>query len=287
MTKKGIVALSSLIALISIGTGWLLSILVHKAPVNHTMVLYGNVDVRQVDLGFRVFGRIDAMPFEEGDFISQGALMASIEEEPYADQVREAKANVCAIQLALDNAEQIYKRRCDLIEEGGVSKEDYENALTAKNVYQEKLKQAIAALGVAETNFRDTKIFCPTDGTILTRVREPGAMVLQGEPVYTLSVLSPVWVRAYIPEPLLGSVCLGMEAEILTDTKDAPVYRGKVGFISPVAEFTPKTVETTQLRTDLVYRVRIYADNPDWRLKQGMPVTVKLIHAAKQNSCSH
>jgi HlyD family secretion protein len=67
-----------------------------------------------------------------------------------------------------------------------------------------------------------------------------------------------------------------MEAEVYTDTYRGKVYKGKVGFISPVAEFTPKTVETTELRTDLVYRVRIYVDNPDQGLRQGMPVTVEL-----------
>jgi HlyD family secretion protein len=97
-----------------------------------------------------------------------------------------------------------------------------------------------------------------------------------GDPVYTLSILSPVWVRAYVSEPELGLIYPGMAAEVYTDTHGGPVYTGHIGFISPVAEFTPKTVETTKLRTDLVYRLRVYADNPDQGLRQGMPVTVKL-----------
>ena len=74
----------------------------------------------------------------------------------------------------------------------------------------------------------------------------------------------------------MGVVYPGMPAEIHTDTNDGHVYPGQVGFISPIAEFTPKSVETTQLRTDLVYRIRVYAQNPDQGLRQGMPVTVKL-----------
>ncbi|MBS0624562.1 MAG: efflux RND transporter periplasmic adaptor subunit [Verrucomicrobia bacterium] len=240
------------------------------------ITLYGNVDVRQVDIGFRVYGRVDSMPFEEGDFVPKGALMASIDPQPYADQVIKAEAALKASQFSLENAEQIFKRRQELVEIGGVSEEDYENALTARDVDLEKLKEAAASLGVAQTDLNNTKAYCPADGTILTRVREPGTVVLQGEPVYTLSLLSPVWIRAYVPEPLLGVIYPGMEAEVHTDTKNGKVYKGTIGFISPVAEFTPKTVETTQLRTDLVYRIRIYADNPDWCLKQGMPVTVKL-----------
>ncbi len=248
-----------------------------------TVTLYGNVDVRQVDIGFRVFGRVAAMPFEEGDFVSKGSCMASLEENPYADQLREALAAAKAVRFSLENAKTIYQRRKALIAEGGVSQEEYDNALSAKNVLQEELKQARAALGVAAVNYCDTRAYCPADGTILTRIREPGTVVLQGEPVYTLSVISPVWIRAYVPERLLGEIYPGMEGDILTDTRHGKVYRGKIGFISPVAEFTPKTVESTELRTDLVYRIRVYADNPDWGLKQGMPVTVKL-SLGKRNS---
>ena len=119
-----------------------------------------------------------------------------------------------------------------------------------------------------------------TDGIILTRIREPGTVVNPSDPVYTLSVISPVWIRAYVNEPELSMIYYGMPAEIYTDTQEGadagPIYTGQVGFISPVAEFTPKTVETTKLRTDLVYRIRVYADNPDQYLKQGMPVTVKV-----------
>jgi len=111
---------------------------------------------------------------------------------------------------------------------------------------------------------------------VLTRIKEPGSTVKMADPVYTFSVISPVWVRAYVNEPQLGLVTFGMEAEIFTDTKSGKTYKGKVGFISPVAEFTPKTVQTLDLRTDLVYRLRIYVDDPDELLKQGMPVTVKL-----------
>ena len=242
-----------------------------------SLTLYGNVDVRQVNLGFRADGRVITMPFEEGDLVLKGALMGYIDKQPYLDEVRQAEANVEAVQLSLVNAERILKRREEVVGLGAVSDEDYQNALSSRDVYQANLKQAQAALGVAVTNLADTELFCPNDGTILTRIREPGTIVRQADPIYTLSLLSPVWVRAYVAEPALGLIYPGMPAEVFTDTKGGPVYKGQIGFISPVAEFTPKTVETTQLRTDLVYRLRVVIDNPDWGLRQGMPVTVKLL----------
>jgi len=248
-----------------------------RARENHThLTLYGNVDIRQVDISFRVSGKVDQLYFEEGDFVRQGTLMAILEKTPYDDQVRQAAANLEAVKSNLKNAEILLKRRKELIVVGGVSQEDLDNAQSNRDQLQADLYAAEATLSVARDNFDYIKTYCPTDGTILSRIREPGTVVNPSEPVYTLSVASPVWIRAFVDEPHLGQVYFGMEAEIYTDTKGGPVYTGKVGFISPMAEFTPKTVQSTELRTDLVYRLRIYVDNPDQGLKQGMPVTVKL-----------
>jgi HlyD family secretion protein len=109
---------------------------------------------------------------------------------------------------------------------------------------------------------------------VLTRAVEPGAIVAAGNPVYTLSLESPVWVRTYIDEPDLGNVHPGMKAVVVTDSGGR--YEGHVGFISPEAEFTPKSVQTTDLRTALVYRLRVVVDAPDTGLRRGMPVTVRI-----------
>lgn len=241
------------------------------------LTLYGNIDVRQVDLGFRVAGRVEKMFFEEGDLVPEGMLMGYLEKQPYYDQVLEAEARIESAKASFLNSEKVLKRRLELVSDGGVSSEDYQNAISSSEVYAANLKEAEAALGVAKKNLSDSEVYAPINGTILTRVREPGSVVNPSDPIYTLSILSPVWVRAFVPGPSLGLIFPGMPAEIHTDTPGGKVYSGQIGFISPVAEFTPKTVETTQLRTDLVYRLRIIADNPDEGLRQGMPVTVKLL----------
>lgn len=255
------------------------------------LTLYGNVDVRQVDISFRVDGRVETMPFEEGDFVAKGTLMGTLEEEPYGDKVEETEATIESLRSQLTNANEILKRRDELVGDGGVSQEDHDNALYARDVYLANLKEAEASFRVALKNLNDTRVFSPSDGVILTRIREPGSVVKEGEPIYTLSLNSPIWVRAFVSEENLGNIFPGMQADVYTDTKGSLSYQGHIGFISPVAEFTPKTVETIQLRTDLVYRLRVIVDNPDWRLKQGMPVTVKL-HPNKRgangcHSCAH
>ena len=247
----------------------------HEKP-SPDLILYGNVDVRQVDIGFRVSGEVSELLFEEGDYVTKGTLLARLDQSPYDDQVREAQSRLDAIQFDLANASDILHRRLELVKVGAVSQENLDNAQTNFDKLSANLLEAEAALRVAKDNFSYTEAFAPTDGIILTRIREPGTVVNPANPVYTLSVSSPVWIRAFVDEPDLGRVYPGMTAEVYTDVIGGKVYTGKVGFISPVAEFTPKTVESTRLRTDLVYRIRVYADNPDRHLVQGMPVTVKL-----------
>ena len=253
-----------------------------KKHISNDIILYGNVDVRQVDLSFRIPGLVKEIYFEEGDLVQPGDLVAILDTQPYFDQVGLEEASVESMRASLHNAEILLKRRKELISDGSVSQEDLDNALSNKTVLEATLKNAEAALSIAKINLEFTRIFAPVEGTILSRIREPGTVVNPTDPVYSLSVLSPVWVRAFVTEPYLGDVYPGMSAEIYTDTPNGKFYTGRVGFISPVAEFTPKTVETTQLRTDLVYRLRIYAENPDKGLRQGMPVTVKLLRPQKQ-----
>lgn len=248
----------------------------YPRPANGCLTLYGNVDVRQVDISFRVAGRVETLFFDEGDFVSKGAIMARLEKEPYSDKVDETLASIESYKASLQNAEEVYQRRSFLVADGAVSQEDYENALCNKETLAASLKEAEAAYRVAFKNLEDTVVRCPNDGVILTRIREPGSAVLETEPIFTLSLSDPIWVKAYISEKELGSIFPQMMADIFIDTPHMPVYKGHIGFISPVAEFTPKTVETLDLRTDLVYRLRIIVDNPDFGLKQGMPVTVKL-----------
>src|SRR3546814_2273344 len=143
-------------------------------------------------------------------------------------------------------------------------------------VARANLKAAEADLSMARTALEDTQLRAPSDGIILSRVRERGAITSPGDTVYVLSLTRPVWIRTYVPEALLGRIHPGMEVEVVSDSAPDRPYRGQIGFVSPVAEFTPKSVETPELRTDLVYRLRVIIGQADDGLRQGMPVTVRL-----------
>ncbi len=246
-----------------------------RANKDH-VTAYGNVDVRQVNIAFRVAGYLEKMLVEEGDWVHAGDLLAELDVQPYQDQMAEAEAQLAVTLTGVENANLLLARRKELIGIGGVSQEDLDDATARYAMLVAESQATNASLRVMQDNLSYTHVYAPHDGMIITRIREPGSVVNAGEPVYTLTLVSPVWVQAFVPEPDLGRIRYGMKAKITTDTPSAPVYEGVIGFISPVAEFTPKMVQTTDLRPDLVYRVRIRVDNQDQGLKQGMPVTVQI-----------
>lgn len=172
----------------------------------------------------------------------------------------EATATAAQAKAALASARETLK-----LAELGPRREDIDAA-------KAQLEAEKAALIQAERRLADAELIAPSVGTVLTRVREPGAIVGAGETVYAVTIVSPVWVRTYVSEPDLGRLRPGMKVKVVTDGGKA--YSGQVGFISPVAEFTPKTVETKELRTSLVYRIRIVIEGETEGLLQGMPVTV-------------
>jgi HlyD family secretion protein len=138
------------------------------------------------------------------------------------------------------------------------------------------LAQQTAVITQIERKLTDCNLIAPGSGIILTRSREVGAIVQPGETVFTLTLTSPVWVRTYVNEHDLGIVRPGLPAAVTTDTNPDRPNSGHIGFISPTAEFTPKTVEAREIRTSLVYRPRVVVDSDDGGRRQGMPVTVRL-----------
>lgn len=289
--------------------------------------LYGNIEIREVNLSFRVAGRLDQMLVEEGDTIQAGDPMARLETTPLQEAMDVASARLAEAQARLklletgsrpQEVEQaqatLYDARVALAEtktdlmrqqhlfaaktiaqarldkattayeqsKAGVIKAEQSLALVKEGFRSEDIEAADASvagakagLAQAKTQFKDALLAAPSNGVVISRLREPGAIVAIGEPVYTLSLTERLYVRAYVDEPNLGEVKPGRAVTIHTDSSEDPIS-GHIGFVSPRAEFTPKTVETPTLRTDLVYRLRIIVDETNDQLRQGMPVTIAL-----------
>ncbi len=218
------------------------------------------------------------------------------------EEIAAARARVDESLAALRDAEKTYRRANILAKTEYVPKQkrdDAEAALKAARARLDAARQQLAlavkgprkediaaararlassraALKLAAQELADTRLYAPANGVVQDRLLEPGDMAFPQTPVLTLALTNPLWVRAYVEEPDLGKIAPGIRAEVATDSFPGKKYRGWVGYISPTAEFTPKQVETAELRSKLVYQVRIYVCNPQNELRLGMPVTVNV-----------
>ena len=276
MKKRAIVAILILLIIAAA-----VCLLTKKKPNPDELTLYGNIEIRQVDLSFQVPGQISLRLKEEGDSVKKGELVALLDDRDYKSNLEKAAADVLKTSALSKDASSKYARQAPLCADSTVSKQECDTLLNTKNKTKADYDAAVAQKTFAKNQLDYTKIYAPDDGTITVRVQEPGATVNKGQVVYTIAKTKPVWIRAYVNESDLGNIKYGMKARVLTDSKDPKTgqnreYEGRIGYISPVAEFTPKTVESTDLRTDLVYRIRVYVDEIDDFLRQGMPTTIKI-----------
>jgi HlyD family secretion protein len=148
---------------------------------------------------------------------------------------------------------------------------------------KEDIDQAAAQLTAAEAQaalyhrqVAEAELVAPRDAVVRTRLVEPGDISAPARAAFTLALVSPKWVRAYVSETDLGHVKPGMAATVAVDAFPGKHFSGWVGFISPVAEFTPKTVETPELRSNLVYEIRVFVNDPGDDLRLGQPATVNV-----------
>lgn len=217
------------------------------------------------------------------------------------EEIAQAKATVNEAQANLNKVQDNYQRQSLLNKTHATPEATYIQAKLSYHQAQAALEKANAAYTLTTQGYRsediesqkatlyalqaqaqklqidinDTVLTAPVDGIILTRYKEPGSIASPGSPVLEMAKTDEFWVRAYVDESHLGDIRPNQTMLITTDSRSEP-YEGRVGFISPVAEFTPKTIETQALRSDLVYRFRAIVTNPDNRLRQGMPVTLKV-----------
>ncbi|WP_395702801.1 efflux RND transporter periplasmic adaptor subunit [Aquabacterium sp.] len=143
-----------------------------------------------------------------------------------------------------------------------------------------ELDAAVAARAAAERQLGYVTLTSPISGIVSVRLVERGQVVPAGQPVLRIAELSRPWVRAYLAEGDLARVRLGQPVEVRVDGLPRQRFSGRLAFIAPQAEFTPKTVETRALRVDLVYRVKVDVDDPQGALKIGMPADLRLAPTA-------
>jgi HlyD family secretion protein len=310
------------------GAAWWLT---HQHKPATELVLYGNVDLRQVELAFNGSERVAAVLVSEGDRVTPGQILARLDTSRLTPQAAQATAQVAAQEQALaklehgNRPEEIDQARANLASAAAdandarikydrltalsqsssgraLSRQDLDDARSAAQMAAARLtvsQQALrleligprhediaqaeaqlqgfrAQLALLRSELGDAVLVAPMAATVRSRLVEPGEMSSPQKPAFSLAITDPKWVRAYVTETDLGHVRPGMKATIMVDAFPGRGFAGWVGFISPVAEFTPKTVQTSDLRTSLVYEIRVFVKDPGDELRLGMPATIHL-----------
>lgn len=235
--------------------------------------------------------------------LERALAQASLSREGYrAEDIEAQRAQTLALQSRFELARRTFVRQKELARANVSSQQNLDDAELSLEASRRELKASEAQLHALEAGLRPQEVaaaeaasrsaraavvsldyqiekasvlIAPADGIIRTRLAEPGDMASPARTIYQLSIVSPKWIRTYVTENQLGLVKEGAEAVISTDTIGE--VKARVAWISSTAEFTPKTVQTAELRTALVYEVRLEADDPENRLRLGQPVTVDFI----------
>jgi membrane fusion protein PltH len=244
--------------------------------------------------------------------LEQAAAQIEVQEQtlrrvrsgPRPQEVDQARSRLAAVQADQSRAQQDLARLQGIsgkTQGRGVSRQDLdraESAVQTAAAHADEAREALRLLeagsraediGTAQAQVKTSRaqlallrhqielgdLKAPVDAVVRSRLLEMGDMATPQRPVFTLALTQPKWVRVYVAEPDLGKVRPGLTADVMTDSQPAPLT-GKVSFIASTAEFTPKSVETEELRTSLVYEVRILVDDAADVLRLGQPVTVQL-----------
>jgi HlyD family secretion protein len=327
MKRTPLIVLLIVVTALAALAWWLVQ--AHKSASE--LQLYGNVDLREVELAFNGAERIETVLAAEGDRVRRGQVLARLDTGRLAPQAAQAEAQAAAQAQAVEklhhgsrpeeiaearatldqaqaeavDAQDKYAKLASLFQSSAgraLSRQDLDDAKSTADAAlakadadrqalrlqvigprREDIAQAEAVLradqaqaALLQRELADAALVAPLDAVVRSRLVEPGDMASPQRPAFSLAITDPKWVRAYVTETDLGHVHPGLRAAVTADAFPERRFAGWVGFISPVAEFTPKTVQTPELRTSLVYEIRVFVKDPGDDLRLGMPATVHL-----------
>ncbi len=218
------------------------------------------------------------------------------------EDLRKVEENLKQAQISFDLAKKEFKRARNLLKDKSIPQSKFDEAKSkfelaksrlnqAKSEYRkikklfrpEEIEQAKASVDASKAeieilkeNLNNSVILSPADGIISNIFYDEGETVIPYGNVFEVENLAKPEIRIYVSETELGKVKVGQKAKISCDSFEEKSFDGVVTYISPIAEFTPKTIQTEEERVKLVFEIKIEADNPKYELKSGMPVDVLL-----------
>jgi len=266
-----------IILLAAAGAGAFIFARVKKVIDEKSIKVSGNIEGDEIRLSFRVQGKISQLLVDEGSVVRAGDIVARLDIDELTKIRDQSKGQLDATQhqYILDKLD--YDRAENLLKEGSIPTQKRDAAKTQMDADKANIEALQAALDLANTRLGFADLTSPINSYILVKSALAGEVVQIGAPVFTVVDLNSLWVTAYINETDLGRVKLNQEAYVIADTYPGKRYKGWVSFVSSEAEFTPKTIQTTEERVKLVYRIKVMVDNSSLELKPGMPADAYII----------
>jgi HlyD family secretion protein len=272
----------------------------------------GTIEGTDVNIGSEVSGRVKEVRIEEGTKVNAGDTLVLIDDTDYQIQLRVALANqeaaeaqyrvaaegsrkedILQAEAALKSADKDFKRMKELLDSQTITQKQYDDAearfVSAQQTYDKlvhglrveeiiavraRRDQAAAQADQLKKKVRDCHVLAPSAGVITLKGVEPGELVGPGSNLVRITYLGKVKLTIYVNEEQISGILLGQKATVTTDA--GGVFEGRVIYKSPVAEFTPKNVQTKEERTKLVFGVKILIDNPEDKLTPGIPADASI-----------
>lgn len=253
-------------------------LLIRSNNADHSdyLLLSGDIEAMEANVGFKMPGRVIRLFKDEGDYAAKGERLAVLDSAEYEAIAAQNAAALENAEAALEKAKKDRDRIELLFKNGAVSSQQMDAAQTAYEVALAQSRQARAALKTAQVRLADTVLYAPFSGVVAKKYIEEGEIIPAGAAVFAMVDLKNIWVKVYVKEDRLGRVKLGQKAHVSVDSHPGKVYSGTVTYISSEAEFTPKNVQTREERVKLVFSVKVGVVNDNDELKPGMPADVKI-----------
>jgi HlyD family secretion protein len=254
------------------------------------LVMSGVVEATEYDLSFRIPGQLNEINYDEGDMIDSGVVAATLDKEELAKAVDQAtksyealKASISQLEVSLETVNRNLNKISSLLPTGAATQTQYDDLADQKRQLEAQLTSARrnieavkAGVELAQIRLSYADLVNIKGGMVLTRMYEPGEVVMAGSPILTIADLDDLTIRVYLPETYLGQVKLGQQANIYIDSHPGKTFTGSIKYISDKAEFTPKNVQTKAERVKQVFAIDIRTTSHNGVFKPGLPCDVDL-----------
>jgi HlyD family secretion protein len=241
---------------------------------NNDIILNGNVEIQNVNVSFRTSGRVLNILANEGQNVKKGDVLAKIDDDILLAQHELAKSKLSESEVNFEVTKKDFMRNEDLFRKRSIPEKMLDDSRMRYMIAKAQKEAAIANFKISEIQLNDSILRSPVDGTVLVRTVENGENILMGTPAFLIMLNSNTKIKSFVNEDVLSKIKHRGRVHVMIDSAPEEKFDGKVSFISSEAEFTPKNIETKELRTSLMFRIRVTLDGNVGKLKQGMPVTM-------------